>query len=492
MSFDDLLNSKGSLKNTKNIKGASVDLKSNTSAMNKAPASKAKIFKTMPKYDLLDKAEGVQEQMSESLLQEMASLLEQKLADFRIDAKVVGVCPGPVVTRFECQLAPGVKVSKLTGLAKDIARSLSTISVRIVEVIPGKPYVGIELPNKSRQMVRLRDVVESDAFKDNKSSLTIALGKDISGQAAVADLSKMPHLLVAGTTGSGKSVGINAMIISLLYKCTPDNLRMIMIDPKMLELSVYEGIPHLLTPVVTQMNEAANSLRWCVKEMDRRYYLMSLLGVRNLAGMNEKIIQAKSNNEPLKDPINSEIDLETCPNIVVIVDEFADMMMTVGKKVEDLIARIAQKARAAGIHLVLATQRPSVDVITGLIKANIPTRIAFQVSSKIDSRTILDQQGAESLLGNGDMLFLPPGVGVPTRVHGAFVGDNEVHQVVQDWKSRAEPGYIDEIVKTYDPDEKQSQGSDSQSDPMYDEAVSIVIDTQRASISSIQRRLKIG
>ena len=301
-----------------------------------------------------------------------------------------------MVTRFECQLAPGVKVSKLTGLAKDIARSLSTISVRIVEVIPGKPYVGIELPNKSRQMVRLRDVVESDAFKNNKSSLTIALGKDISGQAAVADLSKMPHLLVAGTTGSGKSVGINAMIISLLYKCTPDNLRMIMIDPKMLELSVYEGIPHLLTPVVTQMNEAANSLRWCVKEMDRRYYLMSLLGVRNLAGMNEKIIQAKSNNEPLKDPINSEIDLETCPNIVVIVDEFADMMMTVGKKVEDLIARIAQKARAAGIHLVLATQRPSVDVITGLIKANIPTRIAFQVSSKIDSRTILDQQGAES------------------------------------------------------------------------------------------------
>ena len=303
----------------------------------------------------------------------------------------------------------------------------------------------------------------------------------------------MPHLLVAGTTGSGKSVGINAMIISLLYKCTPEDLRMIMIDPKMLELSVYEGIPHLLTPVVTQMNEAANSLRWCVKEMDRRYYLMSLLGVRNLASMNEKIKQAKASGTPIKDPINPEQDLETCPFIVVIVDEFADMIMTVGKKVEDLIARIAQKARAAGIHLILATQRPSVDVITGLIKANIPTRIAFQVSSKIDSRTILDQQGAESLLGNGDMLFLPPGVGVPTRVHGAFVADNEVHQVAEDWRKRGSPEYIDEIIKTYDPDDKSSNGSgDSESDPMYDEAVSIVIETQRASISGIQRRLKIG
>jgi DNA segregation ATPase FtsK/SpoIIIE, S-DNA-T family len=486
LSLEDLLKSNTKPASTRSIKES---VKSSVFSSK----SKAKVFKSMPRYDLLDKVDIPAEQMTDSQLQELASLLEQKLADFRIDAKVVGVCPGPVVTRFECQLAPGVKVSKLAGLSKDIARSLSAFSVRIVEVIPGKPYVGIELPNNSRQIVRLRDVLESDVFKKSESPLTIALGKDISGQASVADLTKMPHLLVAGTTGSGKSVGINAMIISLLYKCTPEQLRMIMIDPKMLELSAYEGIPHLLTPVVTQMNEAANSLRWCVKEMDRRYYLMSLLGVRNLASMNEKIKQAKASGTPLKDPINPEQDLEACPFIVVIVDEFADMMMTVGKKVEDLIARIAQKARAAGIHLILATQRPSVDVITGLIKANIPTRIAFQVSSKIDSRTILDQQGAESLLGNGDMLFLPPGIGVPTRVHGAFVADNEVHQVVKDWKSRAEPEYIDEIVKTYDPEEKGANGSgDAESDPMYDEAVSIVIETQRASISGIQRRLKVG
>ena len=491
LSLDDLLKNKS--KTTSKSVSANVSVKESIKNSVFSSKTKAKVFKSMPRYDLLDKADIPVEQMTDSQLQELATLLEQKLADFRIDAKVVGVCPGPVVTRFECQLAPGVKVSKLAGLSKDIARSLSAFSVRIVEVIPGKPYVGIELPNKSRQIVRLRDVLESDAFKNNLSPLTLALGKDISGQASVTDLAKMPHLLVAGTTGSGKSVGINAMIISLLYKCTPENLRMIMIDPKMLELSAYEGIPHLLTPVVTQMNEAANSLRWCVKEMDRRYYLMSLLGVRNLASMNEKIKQAKASAAPIKDPINPEQDLETCPFIVVIVDEFADLMMTVGKKVEDLIARIAQKARAAGIHLILATQRPSVDVITGLIKANIPTRIAFQVSSKIDSRTILDQQGAESLLGNGDMLFLPPGVGVPTRVHGAFVADNEVHQVAEDWRKRGSPEYIDEIIKTYDPDEKGGNGSsDSESDPMYDEAVSIVIETQRASISGIQRRLKIG
>ena len=464
----------------------------------KSVIKKATFYGGVPKFDLLDKADSIKERMSEKALSEQAAILEQKLADFRIDAKVVGVSPGPVVTRFECQLAPGVKVSKLAGLSKDLARSLSAISVRIVEVIPGKPYVGIELPNEIRQMVRLREILESEAFKKSSRPLTIALGKSISGNAAIADLAKMPHLLVAGTTGSGKSVGINAMIISLLYRCSPDQLRMIMIDPKMLELSVYEGIPHLLTPVVTQMNEAANSLRWCVKEMDRRYHLMSLLGVRNLDGMNDKIKNAISSNEPLSDPLNpNEVLSDALPYIVVIIDEFADMMMTVGKKVEDLIARLAQKARAAGIHLVLATQRPSVDVITGLIKANIPTRIAFQVSSKIDSRTILDQQGADQLLGNGDMLYLPPGVGVPTRVHGAFVDDHEVHQVANAWKKRGEPEYIEDIVKTIDIDDKDGSGSGSnnsnaESDPLYDKAVKIVIDTQRASISGVQRRLKIG
>jgi DNA segregation ATPase FtsK/SpoIIIE, S-DNA-T family len=502
-------NKSANINNSKNkIFNSSVQdvIKDNTNLENKIKNNdikKSVIKKTtfyggVPKFDLLDKADSIKERMSEKALSEQAAILEQKLADFRIDAKVVGVSPGPVVTRFECQLAPGVKVSKLAGLSKDLARSLSAISVRIVEVIPGKPYVGIELPNEIRQMVRLREILESETFRNSSRPLTIALGKSISGNAAIADLAKMPHLLVAGTTGSGKSVGINAMIISLLYRCSPDQLRMIMIDPKMLELSVYEGIPHLLTPVVTQMNEAANSLRWCVKEMDRRYHLMSLLGVRNLDGMNDKIKKSISSNEPLTDPLNpNEVLSETLPYIVVIIDEFADMMMTVGKKVEDLIARLAQKARAAGIHLVLATQRPSVDVITGLIKANIPTRIAFQVSSKIDSRTILDQQGADQLLGNGDMLYLPPGVGVPTRVHGAFVDDHEVHQVANAWKKRGEPEYIEDIIKTIDVDDKGGDGSGSsnanaESDPLYDEAVKIVVDTQRASISGVQRRLKIG
>lgn len=459
----------------------------------------------MPSFDLLERADKVQNPITPEELQIVSRLLEAKLADFNIEAKVVGVYPGPVITRFEMDLAPGVKVSKITTLSKDLARSMSAISVRVVEVIPGKSVIGLELPNKNREMVRLSEVISADVFQSSESALTMVLGADISGKPVVVDLAKMPHLLVAGTTGSGKSVGVNVMILSLLYKSTPEDVRLIMIDPKMLELSVYEGIPHLLAEVVTDMKEAANALRWCVGEMERRYKLMSALGVRNLKGCNAKILKAIEDGEPIRDPLwKSEESMETeapflekLPAIVVVVDEFADMMMIVGKKVEELIARIAQKARAAGIHLVLATQRPSVDVITGLIKANIPTRIAFQVSSKIDSRTILDQQGAETLLGAGDMLYLPPGTGVPTRVHGAFVDDHEVHAVVADWKKRGAPQYIDEILNGDASAEillpgEQPEGADQEYDAFYDEAVAFVTETRRASVSSVQRKFRIG
>lgn len=454
----------------------------------------------LPSLELLDDPEVKKEQISKEFLQKMALLVEEKLADFGVQVNVVGSYPGPVITRFEVELAPGVKVSKLSGLAQDLARSLSAARVRVVEVIPGKPYVGLELPNQKREMVRLKEVLSHKKFTDSNSPLTMGLGVDIAGVPETANLAKMPHLLVAGTTGSGKSVGVNAMIISMLYKSAPDDLRLIMIDPKMLELSIYEGIPHLLTPVVTDMNEAANALRWCVKEMDRRYELMAAAGVRNIAGLNEKILEADKLGEPMKDPLWLKLrpghdedapPLEKLPYIVVIADEFADMIMVVGKKVEELIARLAQKARAAGIHLILATQRPSVDVVTGLIKANIPTRIAFQVSSKIDSRTILDQQGAEQLLGHGDMLYLPPGSGVPARVHGAFVDDDEVHRVVAAWKEMGEPEYIDSITAS-DDEESDGETTTDSTDPLYDEAVKIVLETQRASISNIQRRLRIG
>lgn len=462
-------------------------------------------IEAMPSFELLDRADKHENPLTEEEIEGISRLVEEKLADFNIEATVVGVYPGPVITRFELDLAPGVKVSKITSLAKDLARAMSAISVRVVEVIPGKSVIGLELPNKKREMVRLSEVITCNTFQSNKSGLTMVLGADISGKPVVVDLAKMPHLLVAGTTGAGKSVGVNVMILSLLYKSTPEDVRMIMIDPKMLELSVYEGIPHLLAEVVTDMKEAANALRWCVGEMERRYRLMSALGVRNLAGYNAKVLQAIENGTPIKDPLwksehSMELeapDLGKLPNIVVIVDEFADMMMIVGKKVEELIARIAQKARAAGIHLVLATQRPSVDVITGLIKANIPTRIAFQVSSKIDSRTILDQQGAETLLGMGDMLYLPPGSPVPTRVHGAFVDDHEVHAVVADWKKRGEPEYIDEILNGEASAEvllpgEQPEGEDQEYDAFYDEAVAFVTETRRASASSVQRKFRIG
>ncbi len=459
----------------------------------------------MPSFDLLERADKHENPLTQEEIEGISRLVEEKLADFNIEATVVGVFPGPVITRFELDLAPGVKVSKITGLSKDLARAMSAISVRVVEVIPGKSVIGLELPNKKREMVRLSEVISCDTFQSNKSPLTMVLGADISGKPVVVDLAKMPHLLVAGTTGSGKSVGVNVMILSLLYKSTPEDVRMIMIDPKMLELSVYEGIPHLLAEVVTDMKEAANALRWCVGEMERRYRLMSALGVRNLKGYNAKVTEAIANGTPIKDPLwkNEESmdaeapDLEKLPAIVVVVDEFADMMMIVGKKVEELIARIAQKARAAGIHLILATQRPSVDVITGLIKANIPTRIAFQVSSKIDSRTILDQQGAETLLGMGDMLYLPPGSPVPTRVHGAFVDDHEVHAVVADWQKRGEPEYIDEILNGEASAEvllpgEQPEGEDQEFDAFYDEAVAFVTETRRASVSSVQRKFRIG
>ncbi len=459
----------------------------------------------MPSFDLLERADKHENPLTPEEIEGISRLVEEKLVDFNIEATVVGVYPGPVITRFELDLAPGVKVSKITGLSKDLARAMSAISVRVVEVIPGKSVIGLELPNKKREMVRLSEVISCDTFQSNKSPLTMVLGADISGQPVVVDLAKMPHLLVAGTTGSGKSVGVNVMILSLLYKSTPEDVRMIMIDPKMLELSVYEGIPHLLSEVVTDMKEAANVLRWCVGEMERRYRLMSALGVRNLKGYNAKVEEAIANGTPIKDPLwkNEESmdaeapDLGKLPAIVVVVDEFADMMMIVGKKVEELIARIAQKARAAGIHLILATQRPSVDVITGLIKANIPTRCAFQVSSKIDSRTILDQQGAETLLGMGDMLYLPPGSPVPTRVHGAFVDDHEVHAVVADWQKRGEPEYIDEILNGEASAEvllpgEQPEGEDQEFDAFYDEAVAFVTETRRASVSSVQRKFRIG
>ena len=458
-----------------------------------------------PSFALLERADKIKNPITKEELEGISRLVEEKLADFNISAQVVGVYPGPVITRFELDLAPGVKVSKISTLSKDLARAMSAISVRVVEVIPGKSVIGLELPNKNRDMVRLSEVIEGESFQSASSPLTMVLGADISGKAVVVDLAKMPHLLVAGTTGSGKSVGVNVMILSLLYKSSPEDVRMIMIDPKMLELSVYEGIPHLLAEVVTDMKEAANALRWCVGEMERRYRLMSALGVRNLKGYNAKVLKAIADGQPIKDPLWQQgdsmdaqaPDLTKLPAIVVVVDEFADMMMIVGKKVEELIARIAQKARAAGIHLILATQRPSVDVITGLIKANIPTRIAFQVSSKIDSRTILDQQGAEALLGMGDMLYLPPGTGVPTRVHGAFVDDHEVHAVVGDWKKRGEPEYIDEILNPEIGGEvllpgEQAENADQEMDVFYDEAVAFVTETRKASVSSVQRKFRIG
>jgi S-DNA-T family DNA segregation ATPase FtsK/SpoIIIE len=455
----------------------------------------------LPDLDLLDeRTEDDDMGYSEESLAAMSRLLELKLADFGIEARVESVLPGPVVTRFEIQPAPGVKVQRISALAKDLARSLAVISVRIVEVIPGKSVVGIEIPNEHREIVRLKEILADSSFQESKSPLTLALGKDIMGEPQTADISRMPHLLVAGTTGSGKSVGVNAMLLSILCKATPDEVRLILVDPKMLELSVYEGIPHLLTPVVTDMKEAAHALNWCVAEMERRYRLMAALGVRNLAGFNRQVADAEKSGG-IPDPLwNQELDgepptLEKLPLIVVVIDEFADMMMIVGKKVEQLIARIAQKARAAGIHLVLATQRPSVDVITGLIKANIPTRISFQVSSKVDSRTILDQGGAEQLLGHGDMLYLPPGSGVPTRVHGAFVSDDEVHRVVEDWKQRAEPNYREDVLTGGDDEPfvaiEPSEGSD-EDDPLYDEAVAFVLESRRASISSVQRKLRIG
>lgn len=459
---------------------------------------------TLPPLDLLDPPDQQERKgYSNQQLEEMSRLVELRLQDFGVIVKVVAVHPGPVVTRYELQLAAGTKVSKITGLAKDLARALSVTSVLIVEVIPGKSVIGLELPNASRETVRLREILASQRYAQAKSPLALGIGKDIAGHAVVLDLAKMPHLLVAGTTGSGKSVGLNAMLLSLLYKSTPKELRMIMIDPKMLELSIYDGIPHLLTPVVTDMKDAANALRWCVAEMERRYRLMAALGVRNLSGYNQKVAKAIEDGDPIYDPLwlpNSTTDkpgyLEELPYIVVLADEFADMMMVVGKKVEELITRIAQKARAAGIHLILATQRPSVDVITGLIKANIPTRIAFQVSSRIDSRTILDQSGAEQLLGHGDMLYLPPGTAVPVRVHGAFVADEEVHRVVSDLKRRGQAEYLEDIVSgggfSEAGESPGSENDDGEQDPMYDQAVQIVLESRRASISGIQRRLKIG
>ncbi|WP_283602938.1 DNA translocase FtsK 4TM domain-containing protein [Serratia proteamaculans] len=457
----------------------------------------------LPTLDLLTEAPKEVEPVDSFALEQKARLVEASLADYRVKADVVDILPGPVITRFELDLAPGVKAARISNLSRDLARSLSTSAVRVVEVIPGKPYVGLELPNVKRQTVYLREVLDCPAFRDNPSPLAIVLGKDISGEPVVADLAKMPHLLVAGTTGSGKSVGVNAMILSILYKATPKEVRFIMIDPKMLELSVYEGIPHLLTDVVTDMKDAANALRWCVAEMERRYKLMSALGVRNLAGYNERVDQAEAMGRPIPDPFWKPTDsmditppvLEKEPYIVVMVDEFADLIMTVGKKVEELIARLAQKARAAGIHLVLATQRPSVDVITGLIKANIPTRIAFTVSSKIDSRTILDQGGAESLLGMGDMLYLAPNSSIPVRVHGAFVRDQEVHAVVKDWKARERPQYKEGILNAGDDGEGGSGGGldgDEELDPLFDQAVEFVVDKRRASISGVQRQFRIG
>jgi S-DNA-T family DNA segregation ATPase FtsK/SpoIIIE len=496
--------------NTESSKASKVpdkihDLKDVEQAVRATQVDKPEVIGEMPSFDLLQRADKVKNPISPEELEQVSRLLEEKLRDFNVEAQVTDVLPGPVITRFELELAPGVKVSKITSLSVDLARAMLATRVRVVEVIPGKSVIGLELPNKHREMVRLSEVISTNEFQDSKSPLTMVLGADISGNPVVVDLGKMPHLLVAGTTGSGKSVGVNVMILSLLYKSTPEDVRLIMIDPKMLELSVYEGIPHLLAEVVTDMKEASNALRWCVGEMERRYRLMSALGVRNLAGYNKKIAEAKANGEPILDPLwkseesmeDTAPELDKLPSIVVVVDEFADMMMIVGKKVEELIARIAQKARAAGIHLILATQRPSVDVITGLIKANIPTRIAFQVSSKIDSRTILDQQGAESLLGMGDMLYNPPGTSITTRVHGAFVDDHEVHAVVADWKARGEPQYIDEILNGESTGEillpgEQAENEDQEFDAFYDEAVAFVTQTRKASVSSVQRKFRIG
>ncbi|PCM45732.1 DNA translocase FtsK [Marinobacter sp. ANT_B65] len=476
---------------------------------NAQPSLLEDIESPIPPVSLLDPPEEHKESgYSEEALEHMSRLLEEKLADFGVSVEVVEVNPGPVITRFEIKPAAGVKVSKISNLAKDLARSLAVLSVRVVEVIPGKSVVGIEIPNEKREIVRLSEVLSSRVFTESSSALTMALGNDIGGNPMVANLAKMPHLLVAGTTGSGKSVGVNAMLLSMLLKAGPDEVRFIMVDPKMLELSIYDGIPHLLAPVVTDMKEAANALRWCVAEMERRYRLMATMGVRNVAGYNRKVKEAVAAGEPLLDPLwkpdeylaNDEQErpeLETLPFIVVVIDEFADMMMIVGKKVEELIARIAQKARAAGIHLILATQRPSVDVITGLIKANIPTRMSFQVSSKIDSRTVLDQGGAEQLLGHGDMLYLPPGSGLPVRVHGAFVDDDEVHRVVSAWKARGEPVYVDDVLNGAEGESLPgvptlSDGGDNEGDALFDEAVAFVTEGRRVSISSVQRKFKIG
>ncbi|QIV95050.1 DNA translocase FtsK [Allofrancisella frigidaquae] len=473
-----------------------------TTVQSSAKANTALKKNDLPSLDLLIEPEKKKTVVSQEELKQTSSLLEQTLNDFNISAKVVAAYPGPVITRYEIDLARGTKVSKLTNISQDLARALSTTAVRVVEVIPGKPYVGLELPNSYRQMVRIKEVLSAPEFIKSKAPTLMGIGVDISGKPTFAELAKMPHLLVAGTTGSGKSVGVNAMIISMLYKCSPEELKFIMIDPKMLELSIYDGIPHLLTPVVTDMTEAANSLRWCVKEMERRYALMSAAGVRNIALLNDKIEQAEKAGRPLKDTMFIKMNPERAheaptltkmPYIVVVADEFADMIMVVGKKVEELIARLAQKARAAGIHIILATQRPSVDVVTGLIKANIPTRMSFQVSSRIDSRTILDQQGAEQLLGQGDMLYLKPGFGAPMRIHGAFVDDNEVHKVVDAWKEYGAPEYIESILEsTEDSNDGASNSSGESEDPLYNEAVGIVIKTQKASISAIQRKLKIG
>ncbi len=478
-----------------------------------APSDRAKrdlqgsLFKgsePLPSIALLDppKQDG-KAGFSEDRLRDLSELLVQKLADFGVKIEVTAVAPGPVITRFEIQPAPGVKASKISNLAKDLARSMAMVAVRVVEVIPGKSVMGIEVPNENRAMVTLGEVLSSQDYDKSKSPLTLALGHDIAGNPIITDLAKMPHLLVAGTTGSGKSVGVNAMLLSLLFKSTPDELRLILVDPKMLELSVYEGIPHLLTPVITDMKEAASGLRWSVAEMERRYQLMAAMGVRNIAGFNKKVKDAIEAGQPLADPlwqIDQSFDttpptLEPLPYIVIVVDEFADMMMMVGKKVEELIARIAQKARAAGIHMILATQRPSVDVITGLIKANVPTRIAFQVSSKIDSRTILDQGGAEQLLGHGDMLYMPPGNALPERVHGAFVDDDEVHRVVAEWKQRGEPDYIEEITQVGEDGSLPGAGGDDgdgEKDDLYDQAVAFVTESGKCSISSVQRKLRIG
>ena len=503
----------------KNQTGDSVSVSSDASkssvqilpaAAEKKPPSKtqqkrlfdSRTITELPDVDLLDQPNGDQGGgYSADALEAMSKQLELKLADFNVEAVVVSVLPGPVITRFEIQPAAGVKVQKISALAKDLARSLAVISVRIVEVIPGKPYVGIEIPNEHREMVQLHEVINSSAFQEATSHLALALGKDIAGATIVADIARMPHLLVAGTTGSGKSVGVNSMLLSILLKATPEQVRLILVDPKMLELSIYEGIPHLLAPVVTDMKEAAHALNWAVGEMERRYRLMAALGVRNLGGFNRQVKDAAAKGEPIKDPLwplesEQAPELEALPAIVIVIDEFADMMMIVGKKVEQLIARIAQKARAAGIHLVLATQRPSVDVITGLIKANIPSRISFQVSSRIDSRTILDQGGAEQLLGHGDMLYLPPGTALPQRVHGAFVSDDEVHRVVEDWKQRGAPDYLEEILSGQTEGEAfvklDSDDDAEQSDELYDEAVAFVLESRRASISAVQRKLRIG